>query len=163
VRARGEDPEALVAQYIAAINEAVRDRPADMVAGVHLCRGNYKGRWLSEGGYDSVAERLFNEANVDVFFLEYDTPRAGDFAPLRFLPRQKHAVLGLVSSKLATLEDRDALARRLDDAAKVVSLDQLGLSPQCGFASAAGGNPVTEQVQRAKLRLCCDVAHDVWR
>ena len=163
VRARGEDPDALVTQYIAAINDAVRERPADMVAGVHMCRGNYKGRWLSEGGYDGVAERLFNEAKVDVFFLEYDTARAGDFAPLRFLPPGKHAVLGLVSSKVATLEDGDALRRRLDEAAKVVPLDRLGLSPQCGFASAAGGNPVTEDSQRAKLRLCCDVAHDVWR
>ncbi len=162
VCARGEDPEALVAQYIAAINEAVKDRPADMVAGVHMCRGNYKGRWLSEGGYDGVAERLFSEANVDVFFLEYDTARAGDFAPLRFLPRHKHAVLGLVSSKVAALEDRDALRRRLDEASRIVPLDRLGLSPQCGFASAAGGNPVTEDVQRAKLRLCCDVARAVW-
>lgn len=162
VRERGEDPDRLLGQYIAAINDSVRGRPTDLVAGVHLCRGNYKGRWLSEGGYDRVAERLFNEAQVNVFFLEYDTPRAGDFAPLRFLPRAKRAVLGLVSSKLATLEQADVLKRRLDDASRIVPLDQLGISPQCGFASAAGGNPVTEEIQWRKLALVADVARQVW-
>lgn len=160
--AEGEEPAALVALYIDAINAALADRPADMTAGLHLCRGNHKGRFLSEGGYEPVAERMFAELKVDAFFMEYDTPRAGDFAPLRFLPADKRVVLGLVSSKQAEMEDVDALARRIEAAAAFVPLERLSISPQCGFASSVGGNPVTEAVERAKLGLVVRTAETVW-
>jgi 5-methyltetrahydropteroyltriglutamate--homocysteine methyltransferase len=143
VRRRGEDPSALVGLYVDAINDAVAARPAGLRAGLHMCRGNFKGKWLAEGGYDEVAERVFSEVAVDFFLLEYDTPRAGDFSPLRFLSKGKGAVLGLVCSKTPVLEDIDALRRRVDDAARYVPLDRLAVSPQCGFASAVSGNPVT--------------------
>ena len=162
VTAGGQDPERLVDLYVGAINEAVKDAPAGMVIGVHMCRGNYKGRYLSEGGYDSIAEKLFNRANVNHFLLEFDTPRAGDFAPLRFMPKNKGVVLGMVSSKVAQLESIDALRRRADEAAKFLDPAQLALSPQCGFASTMGGNPVTEADERAKLRLCVDAARRIW-
>lgn len=163
VKSRGEDPERLVDLYVEAINEAVRDRPADMVVGIHMCRGNYKGMYLSEGGYDSVAEKLFGQANVNHFLLEFDTPRAGDFAPLRFLPESKGVVLGLVSSKVSQLESIDALRRRADEAARYVDAARLAISPQCGFASTMGGNPVTEAEERAKLALCVEAARVIWR
>lgn len=157
VRARvasfGVDPAGLVDLYVDALNEAVRDRPADMYVGVHMCRGNYKGRYLSQGGYDDVAEKLFGGADVSHFLLEYDTPRAGDFSPLRFLPKDKGVVLGLVSSKLATLESMDDLQRRVDEASRFVDRDRLSISPQCGFASTVGGNDLSEDQMRAKLRL----------
>ena len=156
------DAERLVDLYVDAINEAVKNRPADMVIGVHMCRGNYKGMYLSEGGYDSVAEKLFGRANVNHFLLEFDTPRAGDFAPLRFLPKTKGVVLGLVSSKVAQLEPLDTLRRRADEAARYVDAARLAISPQCGFASTMGGNPVTEDDERAKLRLCVDAARAIW-
>lgn len=160
--AEGEDPTALVGLYIDAINDALGDRPADMVAGLHLCRGNHKGRYLSQGGYEPVAERMFSELNVDAFFMEYDTPRAGDFAPLRFLPADKRVVLGLVSSKIPQLEAVDDLARRIDEASAHVPLERLSLSPQCGFASSVAGNPVTEDVERRKLALLVETAQKVW-
>lgn len=160
--ADGIDPEALVDLYVEAINEAVRDRPADMVVGVHMCRGNYKGMYLSEGGYDSVAEKLFGRAEVNHFLLEFDTPRAGGFAPLRFLPPTKGVVLGLVSSKSTALEPVDTLRRRAEEAARYVDASRLAISPQCGFASTMGGNPVTEADERAKLRLCVDAARALW-
>ena len=156
------DAEQLVDLYVDAINEAVKNRPADMVIGIHMCRGNYKGMYLSEGGYDSVAEKLFGRANVNHFLLEFDTPRAGDFAPLRFVPRNKGAVLGLVSSKLPQLESVDSLKRRADEAAKYVDAARLAISPQCGFASTIGGNPVTEADERAKLRLCVEAGRAIW-
>jgi len=162
VKAKGEDPDRLVALYIDAINEAVKDRPAGMSVGVHVCRGNYKGMYLSEGGYDSVAEKFFSRTNVDHFLLEFDTPRAGGFAPLRFVPKGKGVVLGLVSSKTPQLEPKDLLKRRTEEAARYVPLDRLAISPQCGFASTMGGNPVTEADQKAKLRLCVDAAHRIW-
>ncbi len=124
-------------------------------------RQNQSG-WISEGGYDPVAEMLFNEINVDSYFLEYDTPRAGTFEPLRFVPKHKSVVLGLVSSKLSQLESKGALTRRIDEAAKYIDLDQLALSPQCGFASTAPGNKLTVEQQRAKLQLVVDVAREVW-
>jgi len=127
-----------------------------------LCRGNYKGMYLSEGGYTSIAERLFNQANVDHFLLEFDTPRAGDFAPLARVPKSKGVVLGLVSSKTPQLEPMDLLKRRVDEAAKHIDPAQLAISPQCGFASTMGGNPVTEADERAKLRLCVDAARAMW-
>jgi 5-methyltetrahydropteroyltriglutamate--homocysteine methyltransferase len=162
VKAAGEDPDRLVDLYIEAINQAVRNRPPQMTVGVHVCRGNYKGMYLSEGGYDSVAERFFARTNVDHFLLEFDTPRAGGFAPLRFVPKGKGVVLGLVSSKTPQLETMDTLKKRADEAARYVDAARLGISPQCGFASTMGGNPVTEHDQRAKLKLCVDAARSIW-
>jgi len=162
VSADGIDPEAFVDLYVDAINEAVKDRPAEMVIGIHMCRGNYKGMYLSEGGYDSVAEKLFGRANVNHFLLEFDTPRAGDFAPLRFLPKSKGVVLGMVSSKVTRLESIDALKRRADEAMKYVDAARLSISPQCGFASTMGGNPVTEADERAKLTLCVEAGRAIW-
>jgi 5-methyltetrahydropteroyltriglutamate--homocysteine methyltransferase len=162
VKAAGEDPDRLVDLYIDALNEAVKGAPAGMTIGVHVCRGNYKGMYLSEGGYDSVAERFFGRVDVDHFLLEFDTPRAGGFAPLRFVPKGKGVVLGLVSSKTPVLESVDVLKRRAHEAAKYVDLARLAISPQCGFASTMGGNPVTEEDQRAKLELCARAAQAIW-
>jgi 5-methyltetrahydropteroyltriglutamate--homocysteine methyltransferase len=162
VKAAGGNADELVDLYVDAINEAVKGRPADMVVGVHMCRGNYKGMYLSAGGYTSIAEKLFNRANVNHFLLEFDTPRAGDFAPLAMLPKSKGVVLGMVSSKLAALEPIDALRRRADEAAKYVDPAQCAISPQCGFASTMGGNPVTEADERAKLKLCVAAAKAIW-
>src|SRR4051812_19180674 len=163
VKAAGEEPERLVDLYIEAINEAVANRPQGMMVGVHVCRGNYKGMYLSEGGYDSVAERFFGRTNVDHFLLEFDTARAGGFAPLRHVPKAKGVVLGLVSSKTPVLEKVDDLKRRTDEAAKYIDLDRLAISPQCGFASSIGGNPVTEADERAKLALCVEAASRIWK
>ena len=162
VKANGGDPDRLVDLYIDAINEAVKGRPQDVTVGVHVCRGNYKGMYLSEGGYDSVAERFFGRANVDHFLLEFDTPRAGGFAPLRFVPKGKGVVLGLVSSKTPQLEGIDTLKQRAAEAARYMDEKNLAISPQCGFASTIGGNPVTEADERAKLRLCVDAARAIW-
>jgi 5-methyltetrahydropteroyltriglutamate--homocysteine methyltransferase len=162
VKAQGEDPDRLVDLYIDAINEAVKNRPSGMTIGVHVCRGNYKGMYLSEGGYDSVAEKFFGRTNVDHFLLEFDSPRAGGFEPLRFVPKGKGVVLGLVSSKTPQLEAKDLLQRRTEEAARYLDLANLAISPQCGFASTMGGNPVTEADERAKLRLCVDAAHAIW-
>ena len=162
VKSAGEDPDKLVDLYIDAINEAVKGRPQGMSIGVHVCRGNYKGMYLSEGGYDSVAERFFGRTNVDHFLLEFDTPRAGGFEPLRHVPKEKGVVLGLVSSKTAQLEKLDDLRRRADEAAKYVDASRLAISPQCGFASTMGGNPVSEADERAKLKLCVDAAKKIW-
>jgi 5-methyltetrahydropteroyltriglutamate--homocysteine methyltransferase len=162
VKAAGEDPDRLVDLYIGAINQAVKNRPRGVAIGVHVCRGNYKGMYLSEGGYDSVAERFFAQTEVDHFLLEFDTPRAGGFAPLRFVPKGKGVVLGLVSSKTPQLEQLESLKRRADEAGKYVDPANLAISPQCGFASTLGGNPVTEADERAKLRLCVDAAHAIW-
>ncbi len=163
VKAAGEDPDRLVDLYIDAINEAVKDRPAGMTVGVHVCRGNYKGMYLSEGGYDSVAEKFFNRTNVNHFLLEFDTPRAGGFAPLRFVPEGKGVVLGLVSSKTPQLESMDVLKSRAAEAARYMKMENLAISPQCGFASTIGGNPLTEADERAKLKLCVDAASEIWR
>lgn len=158
----GADPDRLVDLYIDAINQAVTDRPTGMIVGVHLCRGNFKGQYLAAGGYDSIAERLFQGTRVNHFLLEFDTPRAGDFAPLRFVPKDKGVVLGLISSKVATLEPLDLLQRRVAEAARHIDLDRLAISPQCGFASTAAGNPVTEADERAKLRLVVEAATAIW-
>jgi methionine synthase II (cobalamin-independent) len=163
VKAAGEDPDRLVDLYIDAINEAVKNRPAGVTVGVHVCRGNYKGMYLSEGGYDSVAERFFGRTNVNHFLLEFDTPRAGGFAPLRFVPEDKGVVLGLVSSKTPVLEKKDVLKKRTDEASRHIDLKRLAISPQCGFASTIGGNPLTEADERAKLKLCVDAAKEIWR
>ncbi len=157
----GEDPGRRVNQYIDLMNACFRDR-GEVTIGLHLCRGNFKGQWLTEGGYDFVAERMFNELDVDVFFLEYDTERAGDFAPLAHMPANKSAVLGLVSSKTPELEDMDALRRRVDEAARHMPIERIGISPQCGFASAVTANPVTYDDQVAKLRLVVETAEKIW-
>lgn len=162
VRAAGEDPDTLVGLYVEAINAAVAGRPDGMTVGLHLCRGNFKGKYLSEGGYEPVAERLFNDIAVDAFFLEYDTARAGDFSPLRLVPEGKHVVLGLMSSKLPELESVADLVARIDDAARYVPLERLSLSPQCGFASAVSGNPVTIDIERQKLARVVETAVQVW-
>jgi len=163
VERAGSDPDALVGRYIEAINDAVSACPPEIVIGVHMCRGNFRGRYLAAGGYEQVAERFFAETKVNHFLLEYDTPRAGDFAPLRFVPKAKGVVLGLVSSKTPVLEDSDLLKRRIEEASRSIDLDRLALSPQCGFASTAAGNPLTEADERAKLRLVVETANDVWR
>jgi 5-methyltetrahydropteroyltriglutamate--homocysteine methyltransferase len=144
------------------INNAIKERPKDMAVCIHLCRGNYQSSWLSQGGYDPIAEILLGEIAVDGYFLEYDDERSGGFAPLRFLPKGKKVVLGIVSSKFAALEPKDALKRRIDEAAKVVPLEQLAISPQCGFSSTAEGNVVSVDDERKKLALCVEVARDVW-
>ena len=162
VKAGGGDPDKLVDLYIEAINQAVKGRPKGVAIGVHVCRGNYKGMYLSEGGYDSVAEKFFAGAEVDHFLLEFDTPRAGGFAPLRFVPKSKGVVLGLVSSKTPQLEQMDALKRRAEDASRYIEPANLAISPQCGFASTIGGNPVTEADERAKLALCVEAARRIW-
>jgi 5-methyltetrahydropteroyltriglutamate--homocysteine methyltransferase len=158
----GADPAQLVRSYIDAINRVVADRPTGMTIALHLCKGNYKGQWMAEGGYDAVSEQLFNEANVDTFFLEFDSERAGGFEPLRHLPKTKNVILGLISSKTPELEPLDALRRRVDDAARYVSLDQVGVSPQCGFASSVGGNPLSIDDERRKLARVVELADAIW-
>jgi methionine synthase II (cobalamin-independent) len=162
VRGIGEDPDKLPHTYAQLINRSVSTRSKDMTITMHLCRGNYKSGWVAEGGYDPVAEVLFNEINVDGYFLEYDTPRAGSFAPLRFVPKGKTVVLGLVTTKKGSLESKDELKRRIDEAAKYVPLDQLALSPQCGFSSTVEGNRITVEDEVRKLDLIVNVAREVW-
>ena len=158
----GVDGEHIHETYIRVFNEAVKDRPAGMTLVTHTCRGNHRSAWFASGGYDFIADALFNRLDVDGFFLEYDDERSGDFAPLRFLPKGKLAVLGLVSSKARALEEKDALKRRIDAAAKVAPLDQLCLSPQCGFSSTLDGNELSEAEQFAKLGLVAETAREVW-
>jgi len=157
-----EEPEQLVHTYAQLINESITSRPKDMTVCVHMCRGNAFSTWMAEGGYDPVAEVIFNEIKVDGFFLEYDTPRAGGFTPLRFVPEGKMIVLGLVTTKHGGLENTDDLKRRIDEAAKYVPLEQLALSPQCGFASGAAGNKLSHDDQWAKLNLIVRTAREVW-
>jgi 5-methyltetrahydropteroyltriglutamate--homocysteine methyltransferase len=159
----GEDPDALVQRYAELINASVRDAPADMTICVHMCRGNHAGGWFAEGGYDAVAEVSFGQIDVDGFFLEYDTPRAGSFAPLRHLGKGKVAVLGLITTKSPVLEKKDDLKRRIEEAAKHGPLEFLALSPQCGFASTIEGNPLTEDDEKRKLELVVETAREVWR
>jgi 5-methyltetrahydropteroyltriglutamate--homocysteine methyltransferase len=158
----GEDPDKLPSLYAELINDCIKDRPANMSVCTHLCRGNFASAWVAEGGYDAVAEVLFNELKVDGYFLEFDTPRAGNFAPLRYMPKAKKLILGLVTTKSGALENPSELKRRIDEAAKLVPLDQLGISPQCGFSSTVLGNKLTVEDQIAKLKLVVDVARDVW-
>jgi 5-methyltetrahydropteroyltriglutamate--homocysteine methyltransferase len=159
---RGEDAEHLHLRYIRQVNDSIAGRPEGMAVTTHMCRGNFRSSWAAEGGYDFVAEALFSELGVDGFFLEYDDERSGSFEPLRFVPKGKMVVLGLVTTKRGQLEDPDVLKRRIDEAAKFVPLDQLCLSPQCGFSSTVEGNVLTADEQAAKLRLIVDVARDVW-
>lgn len=162
VQTRGYDPDQLVDRYIAATNDALKGRPPELTVGMHLCRGNNQGKWLGAGGYEFVAERIFNGLDIDFFCLEYDSPRAGSFEPLRFMPEDKRVILGLVSSKLPALESSDDLRRRVDEASRYVPAERLGLSPQCGFASTAPGNPLTPADQRAKLELIVSTAASIW-
>ncbi len=159
---RGDDPNELPRTYASLINRSLEGRPHDLTVGIHLCRGNFRSTYFASGGYEAVAEVLFNEMNVDAYFLEYDDERSGDFAPLRFFPNDKTLVLGLVTSKTAALEDAADVKVRIDQAARFVDLDQLCLSPQCGFSSTVHGNLVTEADQWAKLRLVVEIADDVW-
>jgi 5-methyltetrahydropteroyltriglutamate--homocysteine methyltransferase len=162
-RQRGDDPDELPEKYARMINTALAAKPADMTITTHVCRGNFRSTWISEGGYEPVAEVLFGKLNYDGFFLEYDTDRAGGFEPLRFVPKgHKQIVLGLVSSKLGELENKDDLKRRIDEASKFVVPEQLCLSPQCGFASTEEGNILTEAQQWAKLRMIVELANEVW-
>lgn len=161
-RQRGDDPDLLPRRYAALINAALAGRPADMTICVHLCRGNFRSSWAAEGGYEPVAEVLFNELAVDGYFLEYDDARSGDFAPLRHVPANKTVVLGLVSTKVGMLESKDELRRRIDEAGRYLPLEQACLSPQCGFSSTVHGNDLAAQAQADKLRLVVEVAEQVW-
>jgi len=162
VRARGDDPAALPTTYAGMINAAVSDIPSDMTITMHLCRGNFRSTFAASGGYEPVAETLFNTIHVHGYFMEYDSDRAGGFEPLRFVPKGKTVVLGLVTSKSGELESKDEIRRRIDAAAKFVDIDQLALSPQCGFASTEDGNTLTEDQQWAKLRMIVEIADEVW-
>ena len=162
IRSAGEDPDQYVDHYIKLFNACLEGAPDDMTVALHICRGNFKGHWLTEGSYGYVAKRVFQEINVDAFFLEYDSPRAGDFSPLAQIPRDKTAVLGLVSSKVPELEKPDDLKRRIDEASQFLPLENLGISPQCGFASAVSGNPVSQDDEKAKLALVVETAEAVW-
>jgi len=161
-RQRGDDPDELPRRYARLINAAIAGKPADMTVCVHLCRGNFQSAWAAEGGYEPVAQVLFNELQVDGYFLEYDDARSGDFGPLRFVPKGKTVVLGLVTTKLGSLESRDDLKRRVDEAAKHVPLEQLCLSPQCGFSSTVHGNRLAVEAQAAKIRLVVETAREIW-
>jgi len=163
VSARGEDPDALTARYVRLVNDVLAACPPGMAKATHMCRGNLKGAWMAEGGYEPIAEKVFGGIDVDAFFLEFDTPRAGDFRPLRFVPAPKRVVLGLISTKTPQLESADELKRRIAEASKFVPLERLGLSPQCGFSSAPGaGQPLTADDQKRKLELLVKVAREVW-
>jgi 5-methyltetrahydropteroyltriglutamate--homocysteine methyltransferase len=161
-QARGEDPNELPRTYAALINSVIDNRPADLMVGIHLCRGNYRSTWFAEGGYEPVAEILFNDINVDRYLLEYDDERSGDFAPLRFMPNNKKVVLGIISSKKRELENIDELCKRIDEAAQYMPIENLCVSPQCGFSSTHHGNDMTHDDQWRKLDLTVNTALKVW-
>src|SRR5436190_13419681 len=161
-RKAGDDPKKDVALYADAVNAALRDVPGDMAVAIHTCRGNFKSTWLASGSYDYVAETAFSTLDVDGFFLEFDDERSGGFEPLRYIPKGKKVVLGLVSSKLPQLENKDRLKRRIEAASKFVPFENLCISPQCGFSSTHHGNNLTEEQEKAKLRLCIETAKEVW-
>jgi 5-methyltetrahydropteroyltriglutamate--homocysteine methyltransferase len=162
VRNIGEDPETLPLTYAALINDAIAGRPPEMRVTMHLCRGNFRGAWLAEGSYDPIADVLFNRIDVDGYFLEYDSPRAGTFEPLRLVPKGKMVVLGLVTTKSGKIETKDELKRRIEEASRYIALDQLALSPQCGFSSNFDTNALSAEEQVAKLRLIVELAQEVW-
>jgi 5-methyltetrahydropteroyltriglutamate--homocysteine methyltransferase len=162
VSSMGEDPAALPKTYAKLLNAAISGKPPDMTVCMHLCRGNFAGAWIAEGGYEPIAELLFNEIGVDGYFLEYDSPRAGDFSPLRFLPKGKIAVLGLVTTKSPKLEAKDELKRRIEEASRFAPIEQLALSPQCGFSSGIGGQAMTVDDEIRKLALVVETAREVW-
>jgi 5-methyltetrahydropteroyltriglutamate--homocysteine methyltransferase len=159
---RGDDPEAQGEIYAGMINAALEGRPADLVVSIHVCRGNFRSTFIASGGYEPIADLLFNRVNVDGYFLEWDSERAGGFEPLRFLPKHKTIVLGLITSKTGTMEEKDIIQRRIEDATRYAALDQLCLSPQCGFASTEEGNVLGEEEQWAKLRMVVELADEVW-
>ena len=159
--ARGDDWSALIDRYIDVTNRVTQGFP-ELAIGMHLCRGNRGGRWHAEGSYEAVAERLFNRLDIGFLFLEYDSPRAGDFTPLRFVPKHKSVILGLISTKTAAMEHLDELRSRVTDASRFVDIERLGVSPQCGFASVETGNPITVDAQEVKLRLVVDLARSIW-
>ena len=162
-RQLGEDPDELPATYAALINDSIRDRPENMSVCIHLCRGNAKSQWFASGGYEPVAEKMFSLTDVDGFFLEYDDERSGGFEPLRFVPKgNKMVILGLVTTKFNVIESKDELKRRVEEAAKYVDIDQLALSPQCGFSSNAVGNLITVDDQIAKIQLVLETAEEIW-
>lgn len=161
-RQRGEDPNELPRTYAALINSVIDDRPDDLTVTVHMCRGNFRSAWVAEGSYEPVAEVLFNEMNVDAYFLEYDDERSGDFAPLRFVPENKTVVLGLVTTKIGTLESQQELIQRVHEAARYMPLENMCLSPQCGFSSTVHGNEITEDDQWAKLELVVNTGREIW-
>ena len=161
-RSRGDDPNELPHRYAKFINLVVAQKPAGMTLAMHLCRGNFKSTHAASGNYEPVAEALLKEMNLDAYFMEYDDDRSGNFKPLRYLPKGKTVVLGLVTTKFGTMESKDDLKRRIDEAARYAPLDQLALSPQCGFSSTVHGNDIAVEAQRAKLRLVIEVAQEVW-
>jgi len=161
-RARGEDPDEVLALSVKLIQATLRDRPKDLVVCTHLCRGNFRSSWRAQGGYEKVAEAIFNQMPYDGFFLEFDDARSGDFSPLRHAPKHIRVVLGLVTTKVGALEPKADLRRRLDEASKYIALDQLCVSPQCGFSSTLEGNEVAVEHQKAKLALCVELAQEVW-
>ena len=162
LRARGDDPKALPGVYAGMINAAMKHKPVDMTVSMHLCRGNFRSTFVASGGYEPIAELLFNHTDVDAYFMEWDNDRSGGFEPLRFLPKGKTVVLGLVTSKSGDIESKDELRRRIDEAAKYTAIDQLCLSPQCGFASTEEGNVLTEEAQWAKLRTIVELSKEIW-
>jgi 5-methyltetrahydropteroyltriglutamate--homocysteine methyltransferase len=162
LKARGDDWNTLIDKYIAVTNRILREAPAELRIGMHLCRGNRGGRWHAEGSYDTVADRLFNTLDIKFYFLEYDSPRAGTFSPLRLTPPNKSVVLGIVTTKTSEVESKADLARRIEEATKYLSLDQLAISPQCGFASVDTGNPISAEAQEQKLRLIVEFARETW-
>jgi 5-methyltetrahydropteroyltriglutamate--homocysteine methyltransferase len=163
VAARGEDADELTERYVRLMNDCLKEKPSSMSVAIHLCRGNLKGAWMAEGGYEPIADALFNRLDAQVYCLEYDTARAGDFSPLRFVPAGKRVVLGLVSTKTPVLEDKDSLKRKIEAAVKYAPLDRLGIGPQCGFSSVGGGNQSLEPDDtRRKLERVMEVAREVW-
>ncbi len=162
VTKRGDDPDELLITYARALSEAIANRPSNMTVTTHMCRGNFQSTWMTSGGYESVAERMFEELKVDGYFMEYDSDRAGGFEPLRFAPKDRMVVLGLITSKSPELESKDAIKRRIDEAAQYMDINQMCLSPQCGFSSTHHGNNLTRDEQRKKLELVVEVANDVW-
>ena len=162
-RAEGLDPDWLIGKYAWMMHEAIKDRPADMLIGMHMCRGNFRSTWAAEGGYDAAADAIFNQTGVDLFFMEYDSDRAGGLEPLRLLPKGKQRVYpGFITTKTGALESPDMLRRQFDKAAEFVGLDQLGIAPQCGFSSTEHGNAITEDDQKRKLELVVETAHAIW-
>jgi 5-methyltetrahydropteroyltriglutamate--homocysteine methyltransferase len=162
LRTKGEDPDALALTYANALNAAIRDLPDGVTTAIHMCRGNFQSTWAASGGYEPVAERVFNTVKVNALFMEYDSERAGGFEPLRFVPDDKVVVLGLVTTKTPGLEGKDELKRRIDEAARYIDIERLCLSPQCGFSSTHHGNKISEDDEIAKLRLIVEVADEVW-
>lgn len=161
--ANGEyDVDKLQEIYLELNNNAIKDLPEDLIINTHVCRGNYHSTWATSGGYQAVAENLFVKENVNAFYLEFDTDRAGGFEPLKYIPNSKEVVLGLITSKFPELEDKESIKQRIKEASKYISLDRLYLSPQCGFASTEEGNILTEEEQWNKIKLVCDIANEVW-